>query len=217
MYIANPEEFDKEWFTRNQQYPLRSDLSTKAFYTQLYYFFNGKRFSYPASLFLRERQRKSAGSPLIGASFVYNQIDADSSLLPGPLQSQYPEKSDLLRYRSYSYAINGGYIYTLILKKYFFITASLQPGIALKNTSNNTKEGQWANEPLKIDWQGDGQVTVGYNNERYYGGLSYNLLFFSNRLQKEGNLESYYTYIRFLVRKRFNFRPGGVLRKVPGF
>ncbi len=217
LYINNPQVVDSNWFATNYAYPHRGDLHTQTLYTFINYYFNSRRFSNPATLFRRERQKKSAGSFMIGASYALSQIRADSSLVPDVIKSVFPPDAEFTRYRSSNYSLNAGYTHTFVYIKYFFTNIAFRPGIALSTTNNTAKGNQVVRMPERFSWLGDSRITMGYNSNRYYGGISYSLVFMSDNLQIDGNLRRYYTFVRFVVGRRFPFRPRGILRHIPGF
>jgi len=217
LFINNPQVVDSNWFAANEAYPRRGDLQTKTLYTFFNYYFNSRRFSNPATLFRRERQKKSAGSFLVGVSYAFSHIGADSSLVPEVIRPSFPEDAEFIRYRSSNFSLNAGYTHTFVYKKYLFANFAFRPGMAISSTNNITTNGETVSMPERLSWLGDSRVIVGYNDNRYYGGVSYSLVFMSDNLQVNSNLRSYYTYVRFMVGRRFYFKPKGILRHIPGF
>ena len=217
LYLNNPEVIDNKWFEINSTYPQRSDLRSQLLYNYLSYCFNYRRFSYPASLFQRERQKQSAGSFLVGVNFAFSQIKGDSVLFPTTIQPLPGQDINAILYRSLGYSVNVGYIQTIVIRKYFFVTALFRPGIALQKGSSLDQAGSKKVFPTQAGLQGDARLTIGYNNDTYYGGVAYSFVLSSSNLAVSNNLQSYYTYIRLVVGKRFAFKPSGILRRIPGF
>jgi len=217
LYLNNPQAIDSKWFETHSTYPQRSDLRSQLLYNYLSYCFNYRRFSYPASLLQRERQKQSAGSFLVGINFAFTQIKGDSVLFPSTVEPMPGQDPGAVRYRSLGYSVNAGYIQTIVLRKYFFVTALLRPGIALQKGSSADREGNRRDLATQAGLQGDARLTVGYNDDQYYGGIAYSVVLSSNHLAASNNLQSYYTYFRLVVGKRFAFKPKGVLQRIPGF
>lgn len=215
MYLSNPEEFDLDWFSKNNSYPIREDLLVRTLFTQTYYIFNYKKFSNRAAYSFQERQKKSAGSFLLGGSFNFFQLRSDSSLAFFPGNEAFNDKRSV-NFNSYGFSVNPGYAHTLVFKKIFFASVFLRPGIAFK--MNKAFDLTETKGPYKfqLGWEGNISATLGINNDNYYGGISYSLLLFSDKLKDTGIYNSY-TYLKILIGRRFNFKPKGVLRKVPGF
>lgn len=217
LYLSNPEALSQDWFQQNTSYPLRPDISSKTFYTRVYYSFNNEKFSLPATMFRRERQKKSAGSFLLGGTFVYAQIGGDSSLVPSLVQSYFPEKANLVRYRSATYSANVGYAYTFVFKKYLFASVLLRPGLALRSRNGWQPDHVAVNLPGEFGLQGDGRATFGFNSTRYYGGITGSLLLSSGSLMASNRQRSYYSEVQVLIGRRFGYKAKGLLDKIPGF
>lgn len=217
LYLSNTDVLAADWFQHSKTYPLRPDITSKIFYTRLYYSFNNEQFSYPATTFQRERQQKSAGSFLLGGTFVYAQVQGDSSLIPVKVQSYFPEESNLLRYRTTNYSVNAGYAYTFVFKKYLFASLSFRPGLGLRHQTGVSPENVSATIPLKLGLQGDGRGTLGFNSDKYYGGITASMLYSSSSLKSSNRQRSYYTEVRVLFGRRFDFKAKGLLGKIPGF
>ncbi|WP_185731484.1 DUF4421 family protein [Larkinella rosea] len=217
LYLNNPEILEKDWFTTHFEYPQRPDLVSRTWYSSLYYCFNHRQFSNPASLMQRERQKKSAGSFLVGATLIYTQIKGDSSLFPRVVRPLFPTDADLIDYRSFSYSLNAGYIRTFVFRNYFFTTLLVRPGVSLHNATSVSAGAETHSLPIRVGLQGDSRITVGYNNGRYFAGASYAVVFLSGNLEGANILRSYNTDIRLVIGMHFPFKPKGLLHKLPGF
>ena len=86
---------------------------------------NSGRFSYNAAMTQNEWQKKSAGSLLLGGLVYYGQIKGDSSLVPGKIESSFPDAAGVNKINFFSVGLGGGYAYTLVLAKHFYITGSM--------------------------------------------------------------------------------------------
>jgi hypothetical protein len=107
-----------------QSYYIRPDLGIRLFGVSAYRLLNADRFSYRAAHLQNEKQKKSAGSVLIGAEIYYGIIKADSSLVPPVLSENYAQKG-IRRLDFIKIGPGIGYAYTYVIKKDFFVTASL--------------------------------------------------------------------------------------------
>lgn len=113
-----------------QNYYVRPDLSIRLFGGSAYHLLNADRFSYRAAHLQTEKQKKSAGSILIGAELYYGIIKADSSLVPSIISESYGQKA--VRQLNFIKLGPGiGYAYTLVVKKHFFLTGSLCASLTL--------------------------------------------------------------------------------------
>jgi hypothetical protein len=198
LYLANPEILGPTGNTDGRTFSQRPDLRTRTFVVQGYYCFNHRQFSNPATYWQRERQKRSAGSWLLGSTLALNGIRADSSLLP----PDAVPGSGLLRYRSLSLGVNVGYVQTFVFKKHWFFTASLRPGLALKSASRLSANDETARVPVRLGGQGDGRFVLGFNHDRFYGGVAYSLAVFSGNLEELANVRLTYGHIRLLVGTR---------------
>ncbi len=217
LYLYNTDVLDANWFQQSDTYPLRPDIDSRTFYARVYYTFNNERFSHPATMFKRERQMKSAGSLLLGGTLVFSQVQGDSSLVPVKVQSYFPKESNLLRYRTINYSVNVGYAYTYVFKKYFFVSASFRPGLGLRHQTGTTPDETATVIPLKLGLQGDGRGTLGFNSDKYYGGITASMLVSSSSLESSNRQRSYYTEMQVVFGRRFGYKAKGILSKVPGF
>lgn len=198
LYLANPEVLDPSWNDARPAFPQRPDLRTSGFILQGYYCFNHRQFSNPATYWQRERQKRSAGSWLAGTTLFLNGIRGDSSLIPtGGVPA-----AGLLRYRSFSLGLNVGYVYTYVFGRYGFVTASFRPGLALKSASRRAAEGPPAQVPAQLGGQGDGRLVLGFNHDRFYGGVAYSLAVFSGNLEEVASVRLTYGHLRLLVGTR---------------
>lgn len=217
LFLSNPDALAQDWFQQNTNYPMRPDITSKTFYARTYYSFNNERFSLPATMFNQEQQKKNAGSFLLGGTFVYAQLTGDSSLVPVKVQSYFPVKANLVRHRSATYSANVGYAYTFVFKKYFFASALLRPGLAFRVSSGLMAGREAVELPNEFGLQGDGRATLGFNTDRYYGGVTGSLLLSSGSLMANNRQRSYYSEVQVLVGRRFGYKARGLFAKIPGF
>ena len=98
-----------------------------------YYAFNGRRFSYPAAFTQSYIQRRSAGSWLVGFSF-----------LGGSLTAGEKKSERMPDYRIYvgHLGIGGGYGYNLALGQNWLIHLSALPTLVISNRNNIKVDGQ---------------------------------------------------------------------------
>ncbi|WP_234733806.1 DUF4421 family protein [Tellurirhabdus bombi] len=217
LYLNNPEIIDPDWFDKYTNYPQRGDMRGHLWYSNIAYVFNSQRFANPNLLLNRERQKKSAGSFLVGASFAFTQIRGNSPLFPAITPPLFGDAASLIRVRSVSYSLNAGYVQTFVFRKYFYTTLQLLPGVALRRTSNLDLNQTRQKLPFRSGILGDTRAILGYNDDKFYGSLVYSVIFSSSSLTTSNDLRSYYTYFRLMVGKRFSYKPKGFLRRIPGF
>lgn len=120
-------------------YYQRPDLRIQLVGVSAYRLLNPARFSYRAALLQNEQQKKSAGSWLLGAEVYYGVIKADSSLVPQALTANDHQRVQKVDF--FKIGPGGGYAYTFVIEKQFFVTASLCASLSLDHTSQNGADG----------------------------------------------------------------------------
>lgn len=154
------------------EYPstsIRDDIRTVSLGLQYLFAFNYDKFSLKASFIQNEIQRKSAGSFLIGAGFNLFVMDADSSIVPIEVQNSFDEKLHLTSLNSISISIDGGYMYTFVWKKHFYITASLIPGLGISMGDFRTEFREPFDTYLFFSLRS--MNSIGYNSRKIFGGI----------------------------------------------
>ncbi len=130
-----------------------------------YRVFNPQRFSFNAAMTQNEWQKKSAGSLLLGGLVYYGQIKGDSSLIPKQVESSFPKAAGINNVNFFSIGLGGGYAYTLVIAKHFYITGS---GIVNLNVDFSTvqdmndKASKTVLKPTAIY-----KASVGYNSDSW--------------------------------------------------
>jgi len=126
-YYLNPKGLAMD---KPDVYYRRPDLRVDMIGAAAYHLSNYDRFSYRASMFQDEKQKKSAGSFLLGGEIYYGVIKADSSLVPSVLADQYTQ-SGVRSLRFLKIGPGAGYAYTFIIATDFFFMASLQANLGV--------------------------------------------------------------------------------------
>lgn len=188
-YLSDP-QLIKGWQPDNGYYK-RPDLITGNIGVDFVYQFNYKKFSYRAVYLQNEYQKKSAGSFLLGAGLRSKLSVADSAIIPHNMT--YPDFWDNLDFRKSSstgVTVNVGYAHTFVIKKHFFITASLIPGIGL-NVSKLNGSAHANTTGLLIN--NNARFAAGYNSEKYFIGLYYINFISRDNIGTTGNWLQYAT------------------------
>jgi hypothetical protein len=160
-------------FARNP-ISLRPDIMNTDLGLHVQYIFNDKRFSYRAAFMQNEYQKKSAGSFLLGGEVFTWQLRGDSALIPHNFNAPGFFNDDPFRgTRTVSFAANAGYAYTLVLAKYFFVTASLSAGAGLNHTLLRYSDGRPSTKGWGWQFNNTVRLAAGYNSSYYYVGLHY--------------------------------------------
>ena len=115
----------------------------------LYYIFNHRKFSYPAAYSQSTRQKKSAGSWMVGLGYTQHQLEVDWDKLSAIVDEQLNQKTkqqleakidsslmfSKVKYSDYSATV--GYGYNWVFAKNWLFNASLSVGLAY----NHSKSG----------------------------------------------------------------------------
>ncbi|QIP14521.1 DUF4421 domain-containing protein [Spirosoma aureum] len=214
FYMANPHLLEPDWLANHSMYPYRNDLKSQTLTSHVQYLFNPLQISIPASLLQREGQRQAAGSWVIGSFLTYQRIHADSALVPLALLTDFQNTSSLQGVSSWALGVDGGYMQTVVLGKYYFINMSLRPGLSILVTQTKFTN-QSPQTHLGLGWQGLASLTLGYSTDRYYGGI-YASAAWLNRAFRNEFLRTDTDYIRLVAGKRLRYRPKGMIKKLPG-
>ena len=129
-----------------------------------YYAFNGRRFSYPAAFSQSYIQRRSAGSWLVGLSYLGGSIKADNEAIGNN------------SYRVYIgyFGLGGGYGYNLVLGQKWLIHLSALPTLVVSNYSNVKINGERLDMATKfpnIILAERGAVVYNFS-DKYFAGLT---------------------------------------------
>ncbi len=156
---------EKVYKTEDYEQPifLLPDVRVKKIGLNVQYLFNGEKLSLRAAFLQSEWQKKSAGSFLAGVEIYGGGAENDSPIVP-TLLLQDPERN-FSQFRYFDFGPNLGYVYTLVIKKHYFITAAATSNLGVGWTSMETiygKESRWGLNP-NVFLRG----FAGYNSERW--------------------------------------------------
>jgi hypothetical protein len=214
-YISNPEDLVPDWNSQNA-YPQRGDMRSNLIGLNVQYLFNSSRYSYKAAFVQNEFQKKSAGSPLAGIEAYWMLAMTDSAMIaPGIPQGGFLGDSIFNQVDIFNVGINGGYAYTFVWDKNLFISLSATAGFSGgKNKVHYSTISNTSYDKLTIGMTSSFRVSLGYNSNSYYVGLS--AIHFSMRsmVWDEADWFSYSTgNIKVNVVKRFRLKkPIKILR-----
>ena len=116
-----------------------SYVTSKMFMVNGYYAFNYRRFSYPAAFTQSYRQLKSAGSWLVGASFLIGNAEirgATAGIENNEIQ--HPPMKMKVGYLG----IGGGYAYNWVVNEHLMFHGSLLPTLVIGSFSSMTVDAE---------------------------------------------------------------------------
>ena len=160
--------------TQVNDFYIRDDMQSTVFNSAYSFVFLPKKYSYKAAFTFKEKQLKSAGSPMGMTSFSYIKLKADSSFIHPELSDSYQGFETLDFLRSADYGLAPGYAYTFAYDQ-VFIGMALFAGIKLQHNrysldyDSEIFDHRWNATPLL-----NFKMNLGYNGHRYFGGLAFN-------------------------------------------
>ena len=149
----------------------REDIRTINLGLQYMFATNYTKFSLKAPFVQNEGQRKSAGSPIVGASFNIFVMDADSSIVPKEAYEYFNPNLYLTDLNIISASLSFGYMYSFVYRKRFFLTLSLIPGINISSGDYYTDTRNYS--PLSIHLKLNSRNAIGYNSIKFFTGFQF--------------------------------------------
>lgn len=145
----------------------------------LYYIFNNKHFSYPAAYSQSTRQKRSAGSFILGFNYSKERVNFDHTQLPSYIlydsegNEQLGEnlKITSVKYRDYSLSL--GYAYNWVFARNWLCNGTLSPTVGYNLSEGqqfSTKETLFNLDALNLDIIG--RASVVWNNAHFYAGAA---------------------------------------------
>ncbi len=171
------------------------------------YVFNKKSFSLKSAYNYSERQIKSGGSVILTSNLNTFRLTADSAIVTQQAASSSPSSGfQLMRYTTLSIA--GGYTYTLVYRS-FFLNGAFSIGPA-HNWILYNRPGEEEHYDTAINTFTDIRVSIGYNSDRFFGGMS--LVTQSRNIRFEDvQFANTNTFAKLVIGYRFN--EVGILKK----
>jgi len=171
QYLANSSDVLSPFPTGSAFYT-RGDIKTYSGGFGVYANLNPARYSVRAPFLQNELQKKSAGQAMAGFEIYWVGSVADSSFTPSRLTNkQFFDGIDFNRWRFFSVNLTGGYAYTLVFLKKFFVTAGLNGSIGLGQFQlsrvNNTRLLS-VNPNVSLNQK----LGIGYHFDRLFVGMS---------------------------------------------
>jgi hypothetical protein len=175
---------------------VRPDLGVTQLGASGQYVFNHEKFSFKAAFQNTELQKRSAGSWLLGWNMFYGSVTADSSLVPGFLQSETPDY-DRLRFLKAGPVV--GYAYTLVMLEKFYLSGAADLAISCGMYSLKLDRAKFEEFYVSVDY--GLRFAVGYNTSRLNIGAFYVV----QKVQVESNYHNIISTgnFRFIVAYRF--------------
>jgi len=155
----------------NIPYPQRPDIKSRNFGVTGLYVFNSQRFSFRAAYNFAERQVFSKGSFVLAATLSSFRLDADSAIINQSQKLLFGESVAFTNLRYATFSIAPGYTYSIVFNN-FFLNGTLLVGPA-QNWIKYQIEGGGAHNETPINSFIGARLSLGYNGERIFGGISF--------------------------------------------
>jgi len=179
----------------------REDIRTINFGLQYMYAVNYTKFSIKAPFVQNEGQRKSAGSPIVGASFNMFVMNADSSIVSNEVSEYFEPALRLVDLSILSASVSFGYMYSFVYKKRLFLTLSLIPGLNI-NAGDYYTDDRIFNSP-SINLKLNSLNAIGYNSSRFFTGFQFLADAYFTHLEKKLSAEIGHGKLSFFIGYRF--------------
>jgi hypothetical protein len=191
-----------------QPYPLRPDIRLNSTGASGIYVFNKRSFSLWSAYNYSERQLKSHGSWLLAGTVSTVRLAGDSVILSPADQVRLQTNNNFRTIRYATFSMAPGYSYSLIYRQ-FYLNLSVSVGPAhhwVHYLGPDNRE----HYDIAINSFADTRVAVGYNSDRWFGGITFvnkaRTVRFDNFI-----LDSQSTSFRMLV--GYRIQEFGVLKK----
>ncbi len=196
-YLNNAEQ----WTGMPGQY-VRPDIKNRIFLLSANYALSGKRrYSHSAAMYQTERQKKSAGTFVVGGSAWHTTLSADSSLLSDALLDTFRLASRFTGVQRLMIGASFGYTHTFVFWHKGFIQAAMFPGLTYTN--------QWIDTPQeRLHGKGiatvlESRVGAGYNGKTWFCSITGAYYYATTNIADDLNMGLNYGTVRITLGMRF--------------
>lgn len=198
FYLSNYKPFYPNWNQDSLGYPKSPSLRIIEGGLNLAFNFN-KNFSMNAAFAQGERQKKSAGSFLLGLSERYQRIEVDTSFVPPTQGDLYPNLNKL-KYGDFTSTIFYlGFGYQFVVKKVHFTPVVLVgSGFQIQSYVQTDKKSFWINIPTYAT----AKAQLGYNGDHFFANLIYTTEFNTIPI-KESRIRLFHNWLELGMGLRF--------------
>lgn len=192
----------------------RPDLMNNTYLLSVNYALSGRRrYSQNAALFQVERQKRSAGTFVLGVVGWVNDVQADSSLVNPALQDTFGIAVGFDRVERTIAGLTLGYTHTFVFWRKAFIQIGFIPGVAWAGQRITVRPG------LAVEGSGGAGVlelkaAVGWNGNRWYTSLTTGFFYSSAQIAEALSLATNHGTVRFALGVRFGGPRSSLLQKV---
>lgn len=180
-----------------------------------YYVFNHRHFSYPAAYNQSTIQRKSCGSPMLGAGFSRQAINFDYTKLPPELigPADNPNLIDEFKFSSVDYNyyyLSGGYAYNWVFAYNWLLGASVMPSVGIRKAKGEKLQGNEIFLDLKnFSFDCTSRFGIVWNNSHWFAGaswISHLYMYRKKRLSVTNSVNYVNIYAGFFFHRKKQYR-----------
>lgn len=169
FYLDRYQKFYPGWNGDSLGYPRQPGLRVIEAGLNFAVSFN-KNFSMNAAFAQGERQKKSAGSFLMGISERYQRIDSDTSFVPATQDVYYPNLNKFEYGNFTSTILSLGFGYQWVYRKFHFTPVCMVgSGAQIQSYHQVGKKRLWLNVPTYASLRSQ----IGYNGDHFFANLIY--------------------------------------------
>ncbi len=203
FYLENSASMIRDW-PSGETYLIRPDIGVFSSGIDYTHIVKPEKFSYIASFSQTEVQRKSAGSVIMGGSMNYHRISADSSFIPQNLiYDDAFNQNQVTGVRGITTNARFGYAHTLVALERFFLSLSLDVGLAYVYSTFNESGGKQKHS-FQVNPIASFKMAAGYNYDQWYFGLTAASFYHQNKTTGIENVMTIqYGFVNFILARRF--------------
>ncbi len=170
-YLRNYQDLLPGWDDKHDYYPHREDLRTTNLGGNFAYIFNYRKYTQRGVYMLNVKQKKTAGSFLLGGAVVYNRFMGDSAIIQPSLSDSLGIKTKIDKIQTLSFSVTGGYAVTFAFLRNFFINLSGQVGPMYSLSKATSEVTKHVSRLDKMGFKWNLRGAIGYNGPKWYGGV----------------------------------------------
>lgn len=171
FYLSNYQNYYPNYNVDSLGYPKSPGLRIIESGLNLAWNFN-RNFSMNAAFSQGERQKRGAGSFLLGFTERYQRIDADTSFVPAGQGDKYPNLDNLQYGNFFSTILSLGAGYQFVVKKFHFTPVCMAGAGWQIQSYAQTKRNK-----LRMNWPTYASVKaqLGYNGDHFFANIIYGI------------------------------------------
>ncbi|MEZ4806903.1 MAG: DUF4421 family protein [Flavobacteriales bacterium] len=212
-YLNDPQRWISDWNEGDAQI-VRPDLSSTTYLLSgNYALSNKRRYSQNAALFQLERQKRSAGTFVVGLSGWLTTVEGDSSLIRPALVDTFRLATGFTSVDRTLINASFGYTHTFAFWTKGFINVAVMPGLAYARQTITTTTNE------KLSGTGVASATefkfgAGFNGDRWYTAITTSVYYSTSAIAEELSLATNYVFARFALGIRLGGPRSGMLQKI---